>query len=50
MRRPRRRRSILARILQNPRTVYQRRGQPADVEWVLRMRLVLPGVTAAQLN
>ncbi|MGH8901875.1 MAG: transglutaminase family protein [Egibacteraceae bacterium] len=42
-------RSILARILQNLRTVYQRLGQPADVEWVLRMRLALPGVTAAEL-
>ncbi|MGH8896915.1 MAG: transglutaminase family protein [Egibacteraceae bacterium] len=42
-------RSILARILANLRTMYSRLGQPADVEWVLRMRLALPGVTAAEL-
>jgi regulator of sirC expression with transglutaminase-like and TPR domain len=38
------RRTILARILQNLRGVYRALGQPADLEWVLRMRLVLPGV------
>jgi regulator of sirC expression with transglutaminase-like and TPR domain len=37
------RRTILARILQNLRSVYRALGQPADLEWVLRMRLVLPG-------
>jgi regulator of sirC expression with transglutaminase-like and TPR domain len=42
-------RSILARILANLRTIYQRLGQPANVEWVLRMRLALPGVTTAEL-
>jgi regulator of sirC expression with transglutaminase-like and TPR domain len=42
-------RSILARILTNLRTVYHQLGRPADVEWVLRMRLALPGVTAAEL-
>nr|MBA2390301.1 hypothetical protein [Geodermatophilaceae bacterium] len=35
-------RSILSRILENLRAVY-RAGHPADLEWVLRMRLVLPG-------
>ncbi len=34
--------AILARILENLRGVY-RRGRPADLDWVLRMRLVLPG-------
>lgn len=42
-------RSILARILANLRSVYHQLGRPADVEWVLRMRLALPGVTAAEL-
>ncbi|MGH3939157.1 MAG: SirB1 family protein [Pseudonocardiaceae bacterium] len=36
-------RTILARILENLRTVYRRLGRPGDLEWVLRMRLVLPG-------
>ncbi|MGI8692986.1 MAG: transglutaminase family protein [Geodermatophilaceae bacterium] len=34
--------AILARILENLRAVY-RAGHPADLEWVLRMRLALPG-------
>ncbi|MGH4027224.1 MAG: SirB1 family protein [Pseudonocardiaceae bacterium] len=38
------RRTILARILQNLRLVYRRLGRAADLEWVLRMRLALPGV------
>ena len=42
-------RSILVRILANLRGIYRRRGQAADLEWVLRMRLALPGVTAAEL-
>ncbi len=42
-------RSILARILANLRTTYRRRGEAAHLEWVLRMRLALPGVTAAEL-
>jgi regulator of sirC expression with transglutaminase-like and TPR domain len=42
-------RSILARILANLRAIYSRFGRPTDVEWVLRMRLALPGVTAAEL-
>lgn len=43
------RRAILARILQNLRTVYRNLGRPADLEWVLRMRLALPGVGAQDL-
>lgn len=34
--------AILARVLENLRAVY-RAGRPADLEWVLSMRLVLPG-------
>ncbi len=37
--------AILARILENLRGVY-RAGRPADLEWVLRMRLALPGAGA----
>ncbi|HEU0088180.1 MAG TPA: transglutaminase-like domain-containing protein [Pseudonocardiaceae bacterium] len=43
------RRTILARILQNLRLAYRRLGRPADLEWVLRMRLALPGVGAEEL-
>lgn len=43
------RRTILARILQNLRQVYRRLGRAADLEWVLRMRLVLPGVRPEDL-
>jgi regulator of sirC expression with transglutaminase-like and TPR domain len=43
------RRAILARILENLRTVYRGLGRPADLEWVLRMRLALPGVGAEEL-
>lgn len=42
-------RAILARILGNLRGVYRRLGRAGDLEWVLRMRLALPGVTAAEL-
>lgn len=42
-------RTILARILQNLRLVYRRLGRAADLEWVLRMRLALPGVEADDL-
>jgi regulator of sirC expression with transglutaminase-like and TPR domain len=38
------RRAIFARILENLRVVYRGLGRPADLEWVLRMRLALPGV------
>jgi regulator of sirC expression with transglutaminase-like and TPR domain len=43
------RRAIFARILQNLRSVYRDLGRPADLEWVLRMRLALPGVGAQEL-
>jgi regulator of sirC expression with transglutaminase-like and TPR domain len=36
-------RSILARILENLRAIYRARQRPRDLEWVLRMRLALPG-------
>lgn len=35
--------AILARVLENLRGVYPSRHRPADLEWVLRMRLCLPG-------
>ena len=40
--------AILIRILENLRHIY-RAGRPADLEWVLRMRLALPGVGTAEL-
>lgn len=43
------RRAIFARILENLRTVYRNLARPADLEWVLRMRLALPGVGAEEL-
>ncbi|MGH3794673.1 MAG: SirB1 family protein [Pseudonocardiaceae bacterium] len=43
------RRTILARILQNLRAIYRGLGRPADLEWVLRMRLALPGVGTDEL-
>jgi regulator of sirC expression with transglutaminase-like and TPR domain len=43
------RRAIFARILQNLRTVYRDLGRLGDLEWVLRMRLALPGVGAQEL-
>ena len=43
------RRAIFARILQNLRIIYRSLGRPADLEWVLRMRLVLPGVGTREL-
>lgn len=42
-------RTILARILQNLRLAYRRLARPADLEWVLRMRLALPGAGADEL-
>lgn len=36
-------RMILARMLENLRAVYRARRRPGDLEWVLRMRLALPG-------
>lgn len=35
--------AILTRMLQNLRAVYRSRRRPFDLEWVLRMRLALPG-------
>lgn len=43
------RRAIFARILENLRMTYRGLGRPADLEWVLRMRLALPGVGAQEL-
>lgn len=43
------RRAVFARILQNLRTAYRDLGRLADLEWVLRMRLALPGVGAQDL-
>ncbi|MFY9807751.1 MAG: transglutaminase-like domain-containing protein [Pseudonocardiaceae bacterium] len=43
------RRAIFARLLENLRTVYRGLGRPADLEWVLRMRLALPGVGAQEV-
>ncbi len=36
-------RAILVRMLENLRGIYRARRRPADLEWVLRMRLALPG-------
>lgn len=41
--------AILTRILANLRAVYRRRGQVADLTWVLQMRMALPGVRAADV-
>jgi regulator of sirC expression with transglutaminase-like and TPR domain len=40
---------ILTRMLLNLRGVYRARRQPHDLEWVLRMRLALPGADLADL-
>ncbi len=42
-------RTILVRMLENLRGVYRTRCRPADLEWVLRMRLLLPGVRLADV-
>lgn len=42
-------RTILVRMLENLRAVYAARRRPRDVEWVLRMRLLLPGVRLADV-
>ncbi|MDN5750385.1 MAG: transglutaminase-like domain-containing protein [Pseudonocardia sp.] len=42
-------RSILVRMLENLRAVYRARRRPVDLEWVLRMRLLLPGVRLADV-
>lgn len=41
--------SILARMLENLRGIYRSRQRPADLEWVVRMRLALPGSGLADL-
>jgi len=41
--------TILTRILANLRVIYRRTGQAAELEWTLRMRLALPGVSAVDL-
>jgi regulator of sirC expression with transglutaminase-like and TPR domain len=42
-------RSILLRMLENLRLVYRIRQRPGDLEWVVRMRLALPGAGLADL-
>ncbi|MGH3855977.1 MAG: SirB1 family protein [Pseudonocardiaceae bacterium] len=42
-------RAIFVRILANLRIAYRDLGRPADLEWVLRMRLALPGVGSQEL-
>lgn len=42
------RRAILARMLANLRVHYRGLGSPRDTEWVLRMRLALPGARASE--
>ena len=41
-------RAILVRMLENLRGIYRARRRPADLEWVLRMRLALPGAGLAE--
>lgn len=43
------RRTILARVLENLRVTYRALGSPGDLEWVLRMRLALPGTGIEEL-
>lgn len=43
------RRTILARILENLRVTYRLLGHAGDLEWVLRMRLALPGTGIEEL-
>lgn len=42
-------RAILARMLENLRGVYRARRRPGSLEWVLRMRLALPGAGTPEL-
>ncbi len=39
---------ILGRMLTNLSLIYQSRGEPANVEWVARLRLALPGAASAE--
>jgi regulator of sirC expression with transglutaminase-like and TPR domain len=41
--------AILVRMLENLRGIYRSRRRPGDLEWVLRMRLVLPGAGPSEL-
>jgi len=41
--------AILARMLENLRGIYRARRRPQSLEWVLRMRLALPGTSSAEL-
>ncbi|MEJ3657377.1 transglutaminase-like domain-containing protein [Actinomycetes bacterium KLBMP 9759] len=41
--------AMLARMLENLRAIYRARAQPADLEWVLRMRRELPGAGHPEL-
>jgi regulator of sirC expression with transglutaminase-like and TPR domain len=40
---------ILDRILANLKVIYRARGSPGDLEWVLRMRLAIPGVQPTEV-
>ncbi|MGI9002479.1 MAG: transglutaminase family protein [Pseudonocardia sp.] len=42
-------RSILVRMLENLRGIYRVQRRPTDLEWVLRMRLALPGAGQGEL-
>lgn len=41
--------AILIRMLENLRAVFRSRRQPFDLEWVLRMRLALPGAGLSEV-
>lgn len=41
---------ILSRMLANLRALYRATGAASDLEWVLRMRLALPDVSAAEVT
>lgn len=41
--------AILTRMLENLRGIYRARRRPGSLEWVLRMRLALPGAGPAEL-
>jgi len=41
--------AILARMLENLRGIYRSRRRPGSLEWVLRMRLALPGAGPSEL-
>jgi regulator of sirC expression with transglutaminase-like and TPR domain len=41
--------AILVRMLENLRVIFRSRRRPSDLEWVLRMRLALPGTGLPEL-